>query len=143
MALAFVGGIAIGAASWHDRGESREYGAFTEQRTTCDAAWVRRGGCESTGLWVSDDGGTTLHDVALDGDVDRGATVRAWRRTGGAMGDDDIVHRPTRTHPELWLPWALAMFAAGSASGARRRWRREDARRSESVLQAEAGRDLP
>lgn len=129
MVLTFLGGIAIGVATWHHRGEARDYGTFTEQTTVCDPAWVRRGGCESTGTWVSDDGRTTLRDVGLDGDVERGESVRAWRQAGGASGGDDVVHRPTRTHPELWLPWALAAFAVMSGVGARRRWRQEDARR--------------
>lgn len=123
MTCLFAMAVAIGVATWKDRDLPTYSGTFTEKSTHCDSAYGARKACTSTGTWVSDDGKTTLHNVTLDGSVASHGTVRATYKPGGAMGANDVVHEPTRTHPELWLPWALAAVIVAFIAGARSRWR--------------------
>lgn len=130
--------IAIGVASWMDRDLPTSWGTFTEQATRCDPGYSRRSDCTSIGTWVSDDGKTTLHEVRLDGGVASHATTRAAYKPGGAMGANDVVHRATRTHPDLWLPWVLSAVIAGCILLARREWHKRGATPTNSAQQADA-----
>lgn len=132
----FIFAVAIGVASWMDRDLPTYTGTFTEQSTQCDSVFSRSRACTSTGTWVSDDGRTTLHNVTLDGSVAPHGTVRATYKPGGAMKTNDVVHKATRTHPELWLPWVLAAVILAFIAGARRQWRgrgQEDAAEADSA----------
>lgn len=68
--------------------EPTYWGTFTELSCTPRV----RGGCESVGVWTSDDGTIRLTDVELDGTVDESHTARALYMPGERGVDDPIVH---------------------------------------------------
>ena len=140
MTCCFVMAVAIGVAAWMDRDLPTQWGTFTEESTHCDPFYDRYGTCTSTGTWVSDDGKSTLHQVSLDGDVARHGTVRASYKPGGAMESNDVVHKATRTHPDLWLPWVLAAVIAASTMVGRRRWRGRGAKQTTEANHREIAR---
>jgi hypothetical protein len=88
-------------------GEPILWVTFTQER--CEPA---RYGCQSIGIWVSDDGTIRKHDVALDGTPGPDGNVRASYRPTGFNNDDqkNIVHVQGWASGFVWVPWLL--FAA-------------------------------
>ncbi len=105
----------VGVAAVVDHDRPKYWGTFTETSVSCDPG--PRGGCTSSGRWLSDDGTIVLDDVALDGVPEPHGTVRASYRPGGLLGDDEnhIVHTAEWTNADLWMPW-LGMALTGGAT---------------------------
>ena len=140
MTCCFVMAVAIGVAAWMDRELPAQRGTFTEHSTHCDPVYERYRTCTSTGAWVSDDGKTTLHNVDFDGGaVKHGGSVRASYKPGGAMQSNDVVHKATRSHPDLWLPWVLAVVTVACTVRARRGWRQRGEERTPEADPASVG----
>jgi hypothetical protein len=115
--------IIMGVISVLDRDLPTYWGTFTETSTTCDPG--PRGSCSNTGRWVSDDGTIVKDDIALDGFVEEGQSVRAGYKPGGPMGDDEnnIVHTAFWSRAGLWFPWVAAALTVSAIWYQHRHWR--------------------
>ncbi len=111
------------AAVGHDR--TTYWGTFTEQSTQCDPG--PRGACTIMGRWVSEDQSIVKEHIQLDGNADKGESVRASYQPGGPMGDDanNIVHTPFFSGAGLWFPWVGAALCVAAIWHYRRTWQRD------------------
>lgn len=114
-------GVFLGVAGILDSREPVYWGTFTEERCVEGG----RRGCQSVGMWVSDDGTIRVVDVQLDGGVDADGTADASYQPTGIHNDADnnVVHTPMSTFLEPVVPWILVLGGAGASALYWRRWR--------------------
>jgi hypothetical protein len=104
------------------------WGTFTKSGCDFDV----RSGCLPVGTWTSDDGSIERKNIHLDGTVGQGGAVRAAYTPTGFNNDADnnIVHVPMWAGARYWVPWALALFVAGTIVLRARAWRRQASSRT-------------
>lgn len=92
-------------ASLIDLGRPLSWRTFTQT----DCTPQLRGGRRPTGIWISDDRATILHDVDLDGWTDDTGSARAAHRPTALLGNG-IVHVPLFSAVG---PWVTGVFLIG------------------------------
>jgi len=94
-----------------DRTEPSTWGTFTQERCV-----ENRGGCQSIGRWVSDDGSSRLHGVVLDGAPGSDGTVSAFFRPTDTFNVNKpwVVRTQAAEDANIWFP-ALMLVLLGDA----------------------------